>query len=103
MDKETSSSLTSFNFETPENEINEEGVLSKIIDKVKSAVSGHSTSWHDNVSIHSGCSEKTTHSNDPSVNSHAVSMASSFWDPTKKIPSRPYQDRRQLPQQMQRW
>lgn len=84
MDKETSSSLTSFNFETTENEINEEGVLSKIIDKVKSAVSGHSTSWHDNTSIHSGCSEKTTHSNDPSVSSHAVSMTSSFLGSNKK-------------------
>ncbi|KAI9264771.1 hypothetical protein BY458DRAFT_513934 [Sporodiniella umbellata] len=78
MDKENNSTLTSFNFEPPENHINEEGVLFKIIDKVKSAVSGHSTAWQDNLSVHSTCSEQTSHSHDPNINSRTQSVANSF-------------------------
>lgn len=78
MDKENnSSSLTSFNFETQDDRINDEGVLSKILDKVKSAVSGQSTARdHDNVSVHSTCSEtRNSNSQEPSVISipHTVS------------------------------
>ncbi|KAG1149379.1 hypothetical protein G6F37_002529 [Rhizopus arrhizus] len=78
MDKENNSnSLTSFNFETQDDRINDEGVLSKILDKVKSAVSGQSTARdHDNVSVHSTCSEtRISNSHEPSVISipHTVS------------------------------
>ncbi|GAN03674.1 conserved hypothetical protein [Mucor ambiguus] len=40
MDKQRKSSLTSFNLQTPEDTVNEEGVLSKIFDKVLHAVAG---------------------------------------------------------------
>lgn len=40
MDKQRKSSLTSFNFQLPEDTSNEEGVLSKIFDKVLNAVTG---------------------------------------------------------------
>ncbi|GAA5812251.1 hypothetical protein MFLAVUS_005701 [Mucor flavus] len=48
--KQRRSSLTSFNFQTPEDNINEEGVLSKIFDKVLSAVSGQPHT-QDNCSV----------------------------------------------------
>lgn len=51
--KQRRSSLTSFNFQTPEDNINEEGVLSKIFDKVLSAVSGQ-------PHIQDNCSVRTT-------------------------------------------
>jgi hypothetical protein len=44
------SSLTTFNFEIPEHNTNEEGVLSKIFDKVISAVSGQPL-LQDNASV----------------------------------------------------
>ncbi|CEG72455.1 Putative 1-phosphatidylinositol-3-phosphate 5-kinase [Rhizopus microsporus] len=77
MDKENNNSLTSFQFEPKDNRTSEEGVLSKILDKVKSAVSGQPTSWtHDNASMHSTHSERRiSNSTEPSVISipHTVS------------------------------
>ncbi|KAG2235832.1 hypothetical protein INT48_003944 [Thamnidium elegans] len=51
--KQRRSSLTSFNFQAPEDNTNEEGVLSKIFDKVISAVSGQ-------PHIQDNCSVRTT-------------------------------------------
>lgn len=46
MDEQHKSSLTSFNLETPEDTENEEGVLSKIFDKVFHVVGGYSENEH---------------------------------------------------------
>lgn len=46
-------SLTTFNLQSPEDSSNEEGVLSKILDKVISAVSGQPTTTQDSTSVRS--------------------------------------------------
>lgn len=54
MDKQRKSSLTSFNLQTPEDTVNEEGVLSKIFDKVLHAVAGGGGGGYTSTSAEHG-------------------------------------------------
>jgi 1-phosphatidylinositol-3-phosphate 5-kinase len=66
MDKQRKSSLTSFNFQLPDDTLNEEGVLSKLFDKVLSAVSGPNVCDTTRESSNLGQKERTSLSSIPS-------------------------------------
>lgn len=75
--KQRKPSLTTFNFQLPEDDTNEEGVLAKIFDKVISAVSGQ-PHIQDNTSVRTYASSiNTPKDNRQSVISTNVSLHNS--------------------------